>query len=87
MFRAVRLDGAVGRDDLRQGDAFGFEAAVFSGSSVDGLTQVPAHPSRQFTPVHAQAGRTYWIAVGSGEGGDSYEPFDLELTTTQPPLE
>ena len=37
--------------------------------------------------VHAQAGKTYWIAVGSAEFGDNYRPFELDLTSQKPPLE
>jgi hypothetical protein len=68
-------------------ETFGFSAGVFTGSAVGSLSRITPHPSGQFTKVSAQAGRTYRIAVASGDSGQNYEPFDLELTTEQPPLE
>lgn len=66
---------------------FGFSGpryGVFTGSSVDALTELP--PSGTSTPVMAEAGKTYWIAVGSSMRAlkPNYRPFFVRITLSPP---
>jgi hypothetical protein len=70
-----------------EGD-FTLSYGVFTGSSVGTLTQIP--PGDTATQVQAEAGKTYWIAIGSlGIGSDStepnYRPFFLTVGLSPPP--
>jgi hypothetical protein len=56
---------------------------VFTGSSVGALTEIP--PSTTSTPIMAEAGETYWIAVGSSHLKPNYRRFYINVTLSPPP--
>lgn len=58
---------------------------VFTGSNLEDLTQTP--PGMRATEVHAEAGKTYWIAVTLDSEEPAYQPFYLTIGTAEPPGE
>jgi hypothetical protein len=58
---------------------------VFTGSSIDSLTQIP--PDARGTKFDAEAGQTYWIAVNAESEEPDYRPFYLSIVAGDTPPE
>jgi hypothetical protein len=56
---------------------------VYTGASRESLTQIP--PSGRSVRIDAEAGQTYWIAVGSPVPEPNYQPIPVRVDLSPPP--
>lgn len=78
----VSVDGGAIWDFEKHHYVATFRYGVYTGTSRESLTQIPF--TGRSVRVDAEAGRTYWIAVGAPVPEPDFQPIGLRVTLTPP---